>query len=119
MPHKAEYVERCRAILPCCSTSHVGYLKPVALRPCPKLSAYRHSHTVIFKRCFVDNGAYNIVGNLTGLSSAVSIIQFLQPWHEDFGLSRALCTHCTMMTLENLKGICFYAKSPLAANPVQ
>jgi hypothetical protein len=75
-----------------------------------KLSAYCHCHTVIFKHWFMDNGAHNIVGNLTGLSSVVSVIQFLQPWHKGFGLSRALCTH-SAMTLENLKRYLFLCKA--------
>lgn len=57
--------------------------------------------------------AYNI-GNFTGLSSVVSIIQLLQRRHAEFGLSLALCTHYAM-ALENLKRYLFLSKVTLVA----
>jgi hypothetical protein len=58
--------------------------------------------------------AYNIVGNFTELSSAVSVIQLLQRRHAGFGLSRASCT-LYAMALENLKRYLFLCKVTLAA----
>jgi hypothetical protein len=60
-------------------------------------------------------GAYDIVGNFTGLSSAVSVIQFLQRWVAGFGLSRAFSIHYAM-ALGNLKRYLLFMQSHLAAN---
>jgi hypothetical protein len=58
--------------------------------------------------------AYSIVGDFTGHSSPVSVIQSLQRWHAGSGLSRALCTQYAM-ALENLKRYLFLCKVLLAA----
>jgi hypothetical protein len=68
---------------------------------------------VLFSSCTL-NGAYNIVGNFTVLSSVGFVIRFLQPRHVGFGLSCVLCTHCAMAA-ENLKRYLFLCKVTLAA----
>jgi hypothetical protein len=60
------------------------------------------------------HGAYNIVGNFTGLSSALSVIQFLQQRHAGFGVSLALCTRYAM-AVEILKRYLFLCKVGVGA----